>query len=75
MKQVEGHHELLNRHTKNWKCVKGAFDVRGSAMEKMEKQKDFFNAGAVAKQIVMQMGVRELCKVQTDQFNSNEDSC
>ena len=37
MKRVEGRHEGMNKHIKNWKCLKGNFDVKGTPMQKMEK--------------------------------------
>ena len=63
MKRVEGRHEALNKHIKNWRCLKGPFDVRGTAYEKMEKHGHLFRACAVAKQVAMQMGVGELYKL------------
>ena len=63
MKRVEGRHESLNKHIKNWKCIKGKFDVRGTPQEKIEKHRKLFCACAVVKQIAMQMGVGELYEI------------
>ena len=63
MRRVEGRHEGLNRHIKNWKCINGHFEVRGSAMAKMEKHGSLFRACAVVKQVSMQMGVGELYEI------------
>ena len=63
MKRVEGRHESLNKHVKNWKCIKGNFDVRGTAVEKMEKHRILFFSCAIVKQVSMQMGIGELYSV------------
>ena len=63
MRRVEGRHEAMNRHVKNWKCLKGNFHVRGSPMEKMEKHNSLFRACVIVKQIAMQMGNGELYEI------------
>ena len=63
MKRVEGRHEALNKHVKNWKCIKDNYRVKGTAMEKMEKHGTLFRACAIVKQVAMQMGVGELYDV------------
>ena len=42
MKRVEGRYESLNKHIKNWKCMKGPFEVKGTPKEKMEKHGKLF---------------------------------
>jgi len=63
MKRVEGRHEAMNRHLKNWKCMKGNFDVKGSPVEKMEMHGNLFRACAIVKQVAMQMGIGELYEI------------
>ena len=63
MKRVEGRHEAMNRHVKNWKCLKGNFEVKGSPLEKMEKHSALFRSCAIVKQVAMQMGVGELYEI------------
>ena len=60
MRRVEGRHEAMNRHIKNWKCMKGIFDVKGTPVEKMEKHGALFWACVIVKQVSMQMGVGEM---------------
>ena len=63
MKRVEGRHESLNKHVKNWKCIKGCFEAKGSPIDKMEKHRILFYSCAIVKQVAMQMGVGELYDV------------
>jgi len=60
MRRVEGRHEVLNKHIKNWKCMKGPFHVKGTPFEKMEKHSSLFRSCTVVTQVAMQMGVGEL---------------
>ena len=60
MKRVKGHHEAMNKHLKNWKCVKGSLDVKGPAVDRMHKHGTLFHACAIVKQMALQMGVGEL---------------
>ena len=60
MKRVEGRHEIMIKHIKNWKCMKGCFEAKGTAVEKMEKHRLLFFSCAIVKQVAMQMGVGEL---------------
>ena len=60
MRRVEGRHEVMNKHVKNWSCLKGYFDVKGTGVEKMEKHRLLFFSCTIAKQVSMQMGFAEL---------------
>jgi len=53
----------MNKHLKNWKCLKGHCDVKGSAIEKMQKHGSLFRACTITKQVAMQMGVGELHEI------------
>ena len=63
MKRVEGRHEAMNRHMKNWRCLKGNFDVKGTSVQKMEKHSTLFRACTIMKQMAMQMGVGQLYEI------------
>ena len=62
-KRVEGRHEALNKHIKNWNCLTRRFHSKGPTDEKIEKHGDMFRACAVIKQVAMQMGIGELYEV------------
>ena len=63
MKRVEGRHERMNKHIKNWKCLKGNFDVKGTPIQTMEKHGALFRSCTIVKQVAMQMGVGELYEI------------
>ena len=62
-KRVEGRHEALNKHIKNWGCLTRCFNGKGTPIEKMNTHKNMFRACAVIKQVAMEMGVGELYNV------------
>ena len=62
-KRIEGRHESINKHIKNWGCLKKPFVGKGTPIEKMNKHGNMFRACAVMKQVAMEMGVGELYDV------------
>ena len=62
-KRIEGRHEALNKHVKNWGCLKNHSVGKGTRAEKVNKHNIMFRVCVVVKQVAMEMGVRELCKI------------
>ena len=60
MKRVEGRHEVMNKHIKNWKCMKGNFEMKGTPANKVEKHRILFYSCVIVKQVSMQLGVGQL---------------
>jgi len=48
LKRIEGRHESVNKHVKNWACLTRPFRSRGSAQEMLETHSDMFRACCVS---------------------------
>ena len=62
-KQIEARHGVLNKHVKNWVCLRKRFVRKGTPVDMMDKHNIMFCACVVVKQIAMEMGVGELYKI------------
>lgn len=68
-RRIQGRHEALNKHIKNWTCLVKPFTAKGSKQEKIAKHNQMFRACTILKQIAMEMGVGELYDVGDEYGN------